>query len=288
MMQPVVNAMALLTSPSLSKEVQKEETESETEDVIDVQDSEFLAATAYVSGPLSKSLKLNNEQKLLFYGFFKQAKFGSCTEREPSRLDMQAHAKWDAWSKVKDLSRDEAKQGYVELLDKLESKANWRQELLAATLKPPDDIKAAIREPGVDSIALSAGQSRPIMEEPEVKEADKTLCDYAEANDFKTIQNLLAKGVSINFQDSEKRTALHFAVDRGHVQLVGQLLELKANVNQQDGTLQTPLHYATLCEQVEIAVLLMAAKADPTLKDKDGETPCDTASPQIAEILKSE
>lgn len=37
--------------------------------------------------------------KLNFYGFFKQATAGPCTDAEPSRFQLVKRAQWQAWKK---------------------------------------------------------------------------------------------------------------------------------------------------------------------------------------------
>ncbi|KAG6468081.1 hypothetical protein ZIOFF_072649 [Zingiber officinale] len=78
-----------------------------------------------------------------------------------------------------------------------------------------------------------------------------------------------------NLQDSEGRTALHWAVDRGHLDAVKTLLDNDAHVNAKDDEGQTPLHYAALCEREEIAKLLVSRHADPSMKDNFDSSPLD-------------
>ncbi|MGA7687988.1 MAG: acyl-CoA-binding protein [Jiangellales bacterium] len=55
-----------------------------------------------------------NEAKLKIYALYKQATSGDASGKKPGRFDMVGRAKYDAWSKVKGLSSDEAKQQYVD------------------------------------------------------------------------------------------------------------------------------------------------------------------------------
>ncbi len=55
-----------------------------------------------------------NEAKLALYALYKQATVGDVSGKKPSRLDMVGRAKYDAWSKVKGLPVDEAKQRYID------------------------------------------------------------------------------------------------------------------------------------------------------------------------------
>jgi len=54
-----------------------------------------------------------NEAKLTLYALYKQATAGDVSGKKPGMLDMVGRAKYDAWSKVKGTSTDEAKQQYI-------------------------------------------------------------------------------------------------------------------------------------------------------------------------------
>jgi acyl-CoA-binding protein len=55
-----------------------------------------------------------NDAKLALYGLYKQATAGDVSGKKPGMLDMVGRAKYDAWSKVKGLSQDDAKQRYID------------------------------------------------------------------------------------------------------------------------------------------------------------------------------
>lgn len=61
----------------------------------------------------------DNATLLQLYALYKQATEGDNTTAKPSLTDLVARAKWDAWNKVKGLSRDEAMQRYADLVDSL-------------------------------------------------------------------------------------------------------------------------------------------------------------------------
>ncbi|MCX7662907.1 MAG: acyl-CoA-binding protein [Tepidimonas fonticaldi] len=62
----------------------------------------------------------DNATLLQLYALYKQATEGDNTTAKPSLTDLVARAKWDAWNKIKGLSRDEAMQRYADLVDRLE------------------------------------------------------------------------------------------------------------------------------------------------------------------------
>jgi diazepam-binding inhibitor (GABA receptor modulating acyl-CoA-binding protein) len=56
----------------------------------------------------------SNEAKLALYGLYKQAVEGEVQGKRPGFTDMVGRAKYDAWAKVKGLSREEAMRKYID------------------------------------------------------------------------------------------------------------------------------------------------------------------------------
>jgi len=65
------------------------------------------------------NLSLSNEQLLQMYGLYKQATMGDCTTSQPSAFAPKKRYKWDAWTKQKGVTSDEAKEKYVALVASL-------------------------------------------------------------------------------------------------------------------------------------------------------------------------
>ncbi|NWU69824.1 ECI2 isomerase, partial [Pterocles burchelli] len=70
-----------------------------------------------------KLLKVDpgNETKLELYALFKQATEGPCNSPKPGMLDFVKKAKWDAWNSLGNLSQDNARQKYTEVVSRLVS-----------------------------------------------------------------------------------------------------------------------------------------------------------------------
>ena len=62
----------------------------------------------------------DNATLLKLYAFYKQGSVGDNLEKKPGFSDMVARAKWDAWSKLKGTSQDEAMQQYIDLIKALD------------------------------------------------------------------------------------------------------------------------------------------------------------------------
>lgn len=63
----------------------------------------------------------SNDVKLQIYSLYKQATDGDVTGSKPGMFDMVGGAKFDAWTTRKGMSKDDAMQAYVDLINKLGS-----------------------------------------------------------------------------------------------------------------------------------------------------------------------
>jgi diazepam-binding inhibitor (GABA receptor modulating acyl-CoA-binding protein) len=61
----------------------------------------------------------SNDELLELYAFYKQATTGDVTGSRPGMLDMKGRAKFDAWTKKKGTSKDDAMTKYAALVDRL-------------------------------------------------------------------------------------------------------------------------------------------------------------------------
>lgn len=61
----------------------------------------------------------SNEDLLLMYGLYKQATVGDNTGERPGGFDFKAVAKYDSWEKQKGKSKEQAREEYIALIDRL-------------------------------------------------------------------------------------------------------------------------------------------------------------------------
>jgi len=61
----------------------------------------------------------SNEQLLKLYGLYKQATEGDITDDRPGGFDFKAIAKYDSWSSLRGMTKDEARQAYIDLVNSL-------------------------------------------------------------------------------------------------------------------------------------------------------------------------
>ncbi|CAN8014069.1 unnamed protein product [Ixodes persulcatus] len=83
----------------------------------------FHAAVEVIRGlPKNGSFQPSHDLQLKFYAYYKQATQGSvaeCKVPKPRFWDIIGNAKWDAWMRLGDMSKEEAMQKYVEELVKV-------------------------------------------------------------------------------------------------------------------------------------------------------------------------
>jgi ankyrin repeat protein len=98
---------------------------------------------------------------------------------------------------------------------------------------------------------------------------------FAREGEVENLLKCIENGIPVNARDSEGRTPLHWAIDRGHLNVAEALVDKNADVNAKDNEGQTSLHYAVVCEREALAEFLVKQKADTTIKDEDGNSPLD-------------
>lgn len=103
------------------------------------------------------------------------------------------------------------------------------------------------------------------------------LIDGARYDDAEDVQAALAKGVPVDSQDEQGRTALHMAAANGHVEILKILLSAGANVEAPNSQENTPLHYACLNGQTEAVAVLLSHGALPSALNSASRTPVDEA-----------
>eukprot|EP01114_Cavostelium_apophysatum_P014340 TRINITY_DN3692_c0_g1_i1.p1 TRINITY_DN3692_c0_g1~~TRINITY_DN3692_c0_g1_i1.p1 ORF type:complete len:121 (+),score=20.91 TRINITY_DN3692_c0_g1_i1:113-475(+) len=67
------------------------------------------------------------QEKLDFYGLFKQATDGPNTTKKPSMLNVVAKAKWEAWTKLGKIGKEDAMRRYVQKVLEVSKKAPGKE-----------------------------------------------------------------------------------------------------------------------------------------------------------------
>ncbi|XP_061375677.1 acyl-CoA-binding domain-containing protein 1 isoform X2 [Gastrolobium bilobum] len=231
-------------------------------------DEAFSAATAFVAAAAADRLsqKVSSDVQLQLYGLYKIATEGPCSTPQPSPLKMTARAKWQAWQKLGAMPPEDAMQKYIDIVT----------ELYPTWLDGGD---------GGGPNSEAKGPMGPVFstfvyeEEHGSDSKMDAIHGFAREGDMDNLLKCIENGVSVNLKDSEGRTPLHWAVDRGHLNATELLVGRNADVNPKDNDGQTPLHYAVMCEREAIAEFLVKHNADRDSKDNDGSSPLDICEP---------
>ena len=240
--------------------------------IISIMNEQFEQAAAEVQG----MKKLNNEQKLQFYGLYKQASVGDVTSKRPGMFDMVGQAKWDAWKEVQGLSKEDAKHRYIQTVAGI-TKSNSTTSSTATVVTRGGSTSAPVP-------TTTTSTSESLSKSSEKKEDDggfggmgNSVSTFshrpgdqawnAQQSIFQAIVQDRIDHVqaclqvpyacvderdkikrAANQRDENQMTPLHFAADRGVMDITDLLLQSGASVNAADADGQTPLMLAVLCE----------------------------------------
>ena len=260
--------------------------------------SAFDEAAKYLSS--NSKLKLSNTQRLHFYALFKQATVGPCNKPQPSILDFTERAKWSAWHDLANMSKDVAVVEYINAVEQIAPQ--WKDDRAEQNDTADDDDEDDNELDGLadkgsgggnGGFGISASMSRPADESVDDSSREKDICYFAERRDVGGVNAALTQTLP-TYQDSDGRTALHIAADRGYYDIASAVisaaeraqppvLPLLLSLRDQDGA--TALQYACICDNTDIAVLLVKKGALWDETDSNGESAWTAASLQLREEM---
>ena len=79
----------------------------------------FILTTEWVS---KNKMPATNDEKLICYGFYKQATEGDNISEKPWAIQLEKNAKWEAWETNKGIASEEAKKLYISKIIELRKK----------------------------------------------------------------------------------------------------------------------------------------------------------------------
>ncbi|CAH1116497.1 unnamed protein product [Phaedon cochleariae] len=117
-------------------------------------EQKFHAAVNVIrSLPKNGSYQPSNELMLRFYSYFKQATIGSCEGSRPAFWDIVGRAKYDAWKKLGDMSKNEAMARYVDELHSIVETMSYSDKVANFLEAPTDELEAI----NMEDLELIAG-----------------------------------------------------------------------------------------------------------------------------------
>ena len=222
--------------------------------------------------------------QLELYALFKQATAGDC-QAPAVGCGTKRTVMIEAWRSKSGVSSSDAQKHYVGILDS--ACPNWRNHLLNATNPdfPDDEYEDLCASEPKGSVSTWAAGSVPVGTIGDAGEVDETvagqLCHLAAEGNLAALKEVLSKDPSlVSAKDTDGMTCLHWASDRGNMDVAKFLISAKADINAQDLCQNTPLHIAAMACQKQLVRLLLDAKADVSVVNVDGDT--------VAAVIKRE
>lgn len=235
---------------------------SDFEDEVNLLEEEFSSATKFVEQCHDQ---FEQKELLKLYGYFKQATIGKCNVSKPGIFNLSGRAKWYSWNDLDEMAKDSAMKGYIQYLTAL--KPNWDQNVEGNGVKPQQASWVSV--------------STFAKEDLELGSREQTIVDFIKGEDMEEVQNVLSNeeiGTVINELDDEGLGLIHWAADRGNLEILRLILRVPmVNIDLKDSGGQTALHYASSCGHRDCAKLLLNSGADRTIVDEEGETCVDVA-----------
>ena len=105
----------------------------------------------------------------------------------------------------------------------------------------------------------------------------KRFIDAAHFDDVTEVVDMLHAGIPIDSTDENGYTAIYWATDSNHTDIITELLKNGADVNVQTGHGWTPLHTAADKNNVGIMITLLEHGADSSVRNTRGQTALDVA-----------
>lgn len=226
-----------------------------SEGTFDVEET-FKKAASHLQSLVSG---LDSEKLLFFYGLYKQATYGKCNVPSPNWYQVQARQKWQAWKALEDMTSEQAMINYIKAIESIDQE--WETHARTSSW-----------------VVLSTLQNL----DAHVNDEDKKLLDFVKEGNEPRIRNILnCDTKELDLMDNEGMLPIHWAADRGDIQIFKILVENGSDINARDVQGQTPMHYAASCGHENILRYLLSLNAEVT-RDNSGLTPKDIADETVA------
>ncbi|KAG4086376.1 acyl CoA binding protein-domain-containing protein [Neocallimastix lanati (nom. inval.)] len=239
----------------------------------------FEAASNYIKS--QKEFIIDSDTQLKFYGYYKIITVGNCDTKRPGMFDFVNRAKWDSWNSMNGMTKEEAMKNYIDLVIE---KTGWDINKIPEEENRENSKSGISMGNAVSTLKDETGNDNLI----EDNESNEIFFLSSEGNIEKVKELILKQPNLINKKDENGLSLLHWACDRGQMNMIQFLIDQGININEKDNEGETPLSYSLLCENYDISKYLISNGADITLTNNEGENPlADVDNEEFNEWLKN-
>ena len=235
-------------------------------------------------------IKLDNNQKLKFYGLYKVATVGKYSEKNKLKagfFDFSTKYKNEAWEKCSVFSQEEAMIEYIKYYCELTgeklnielNQSNPKKSISEIALDVPEGLESQ------GMYSSTAKESKQNLEDflktaPENIKKFQSLKEKIYSGDIITEEILREFEIEnkmnlLEFRDNINQSILHIAVDAINFSCIDALIKLgyaQDLINEIDNVGMTPLHIGAINFDIHIYDLLLSLNPNCKIKDNEGKT----------------
>ena len=235
-------------------------------------------------------IKLDNNQKLKFYGLYKVATVGKYSEKNKLKagfFDFSTKYKNEAWEKCSVFSQEEAMIEYIKYYCELTGEKLNLDYSQQTNKKSISEISLDVPE-GLESqgkYSSTAKESKQNLENflktaPENIQKFQALKEKIYSGDIITEEILREFEIEnkmnlLEFRDNINQSILHIATDAINFSCVDSLIKIgyaQDLINETDNIGMTPLHIGAINFDIHIYDLLISLNPNYKIKDNEGKT----------------
>ena len=234
--------------------------------------------------------KIDNNQKLKFYGLYKVATVGKYSEKNKLKagfFDFSTKYKNEAWEKCSVFSQEEAMIEYIKFYCEIMGEKFSSDFNQSKPTKSISEITLDVPE-GLESQGTYSSTAKETKENldnflktaPENIKKFQSLKDKIYSGDLITEETLKEFEINnkmnlLEFRDNINQSILHIAVDAINFSCVDSLKKLgyaQDLINESDNEGMTPLHIGAINFDIHIYELLTSLNPNYKIKDSEGKT----------------